>query len=40
MFKEWLGPEYLKIFDKKLFEEYRRSKFYGGTKVEKLPSKK
>ena len=30
MFREWSGFEYLKVFDKKLFEEYKRSKYYGG----------
>ena len=30
MFQEWSGLEYLKVFDKKLFEEYKRSKYYGG----------
>ena len=29
MFEEWSGLEYLKVFDKKLFEEYKRSKYYG-----------
>ena len=30
MFKAWSGLEYFKVFDKKLFEEYKRSKYYGG----------
>lgn len=30
MFQEWYELEYLRVFDKKLFEEYKRSKFYGG----------